>query len=287
MSGATTTKPTNIVKENNRIYVTYSTRKSQLIEYDMELSSPPSPPPLPSSAFSENIHVPHTDSIEPRYCTTIECNNNDNNVSSILINSNSENHCADSNDSMRVNERSAYETVAVNGNTHDFRSTDDDDYSADDQSNIKNGFASAANDVTGYDSMAASGVNLLQNHFDDNAIDNDLSRTSTPHEQESNAGEEHFASASSNVTSHSNEINEHSVENNTPRGDEIVANIPTPSAICHESDIIVATEENQCDENGTGQHYVDNDAEAEDEDEEEAIFHFLGKANEIVRLYFI
>lgn len=265
----------------------------------MELSSPPSPPPLPSNvAFNEIIHVPHIDNVEPRYCTTIECNNNDDddgssNVSNILINSNSENHCAvDNNESKCVNESNACETVTMNGgNTFDFRSIEDDDSNANDQNDMNNGLATVLiNQELLVANDGASTVNLLSDQcsLDDSATENNGERIHvaepTPYTDQSNAGEEeHCANVSS--SSHSKEITEHSA-GNTSSAIEIVANIPTPSTTCHESTASIHTGDKKfnCDENDPED--VEDEAEADaDDDEEEAIFHFLGKANEIVRLY--
>lgn len=260
----------------------------------MELSSPPSPPPLPSNGFSESIHVPHTDTDEPRYCTTIECNNNDDsNVSNILINSSSENHCAAANESKRANER----TVAVNGNAFDFSSIDVDDSNTNDQSDVNTGYTTAAAfDEMDNHSMVpvddGSAVDSQQNQCSFDSIGGSmLVVDSMPYKEGT------IVCAESVVATHSDEITKHSVDNAESSAVEIVANIPTPSNSCHgstaktESSADALTDEQHlnCDDNDDADDdYGDGDngeAEAEEEEEEEAIFHFLGKANEIVRLY--
>lgn len=262
----------------------------------MELSSPPSPPPLPSNGFIEHIHVPHTDNNEPRYCTTIECNNNnsnDNNVSNILISSNSENHCA-ANESTSVNDRSAYETDAVNDNAVNFGAIDvDDDYNASGRHSDNGHVTHNGLDLDSGNLLVSDNEVVVFNQcsFDNNAPDGGagsaLTVDASPHEE----CEDNSASMSPNVASHSDEIIEHSVDN-TSSAIEIVADIPTPSTTCHESTTKTDScasantdEQNfNCDENDADDDYEDGD-DADADADEEAIFHFLGKGNEIVRLY--
>lgn len=240
--------------------------------------------------------MPHTDNNnEPRYCTTIECNNNTNgsNISNILINSSS---VDDNNDSKCLNESSAYENVAMNGNAFDICSNDGDDNNENEQSDIIIGnVTTQVNDEMNDNNLLApddeaSAINLLTNQCGstlDSGGDPMIVVESAPYTEQTNACEEYFASASSNVAPHSNEITEHSIDGDATSAIEIVVHIPTPSnTICHESNANTDEQNFNCDENNADEDYGDADEE-EVEEEEEAIFHFLGKANEIVRLYTI
>lgn len=275
----------------------------------MEFSSqmtlpPPSPPPFPSNGFSEHIHVP-ADNNEPRYCTTIECNNidndsdNDNIVANILINASSENHCV-ANDSTCVNASNVYDTAADdnNGNQFDFSSIDVINNNANEQSG-DNSDCYATAIVNNEMSSSASDADALQNQCSSNtsALDNGgVSIESTPYKERTNACQGAFVSTSASVAgSNFSEITEHSIDNTIPSAVEIASNIPTSDTTptCHES---TKTESfasaSGCAENDAGKHYLDGDdgkeneeEQEEEEGEEEAIFHFLGKANEIVRIF--